>query len=59
MSAANVKLQTTSESHVQRGQRTCGHEPSNPRMKTPDVMPFNTQRMIFGGFEVIVEAGRK
>ena len=32
---------------------------ADPHMKAPDVMPFNTQRMIFGGFEVIVESGRK
>ncbi len=32
---------------------------ADPRMKMPDVMPFNPQRMIFGGFEVIVEAGGK
>lgn len=32
---------------------------ADPRMKMPDDMPFNPQRMIFGGFEVIVEAGSK
>ncbi|MEN3975527.1 DUF1428 domain-containing protein [Emcibacter sp. SYSU 3D8] len=32
---------------------------ADPRMKMPDVMPFNPQRMIFAGFEVIVEAGEK
>ena len=31
---------------------------NDPRMKTPD-MPFDGQRMIFGGFEVLVEAGKE
>ena len=33
---------------------------NDPRMKIPDDgMPFDGQRMIFGGFEVMVEAGGK
>jgi uncharacterized protein YbaA (DUF1428 family) len=30
---------------------------ADPRMKMPEVMPFNPQRMIFGGFQIIVEEG--
>ena len=29
---------------------------SDPEMKMPDEMPFDGKRMIYGGFEVIVEA---
>ncbi len=33
---------------------------ADPRMKMPDGgMPFDGKRMIFGGFEVIVESGSK
>ena len=31
----------------------------DPRMKMDGDMPFDGQRMIFGGFEVIVESGSK
>src|SRR5687768_963974 len=32
----------------------------DPRMKmTPDTMPFDGQRMIFGGFEILLETGAK
>jgi uncharacterized protein YbaA (DUF1428 family) len=29
---------------------------ADPRMKEPDVMPFDGQRMIYGGFEALVDA---
>jgi uncharacterized protein YbaA (DUF1428 family) len=29
---------------------------ADPRMQAPDEMPFDGKRMIFGGFEVLVEA---
>lgn len=28
----------------------------DPRMKQPDAMPFDGKRMIFGGFEMVLEA---
>lgn len=31
---------------------------NDPRMKMPDEMPFNPQRMIYGGFSPIYTAGR-
>ncbi len=31
----------------------------DPRMKMPDDMPFDPQRMIFGGFQILVDAGRE
>ena len=31
----------------------------DPRMKMTDDMPFDPQRMIFGGFEVLVDTGKE
>jgi uncharacterized protein YbaA (DUF1428 family) len=31
---------------------------TDPRMKMPDDMPFDGQRMIYGGFEVLLDVGK-